>query len=109
MRRRLVGEALGAFVAGFGATIVEAMSGVENMIPALAVMGLLIPAVAVITPLLPVMVAFIAGIGGLMELLDEWFGEGSSEKFIDMIKNAKGVMEGVGEAIGAFIGGFAGG
>ena len=104
-----VGEALGAFVGGFGATIVEAMSGVENMIPALAVMGLLIPAVAVITPLLPVMVAFIAGIGGLMELLDEWFREGSSEKFIDMIKNAKGVMEGVGEAIGAFIGGFAGG
>lgn len=104
-----VGEAFGAFVGGFGATIVEAMSGVENMIPALAVMGLLIPAVAVITPLLPVMVAFIAGIGGLMELLDEWFGEGSSEKFIDMIKNSKGVMEGVGEAIGAFIGGFAGG
>lgn len=104
-----VGEALGAFVAGFGTAIIDSMSGVENMLPALAVMGLLIPAVGVITPLLPIMVAFIAGIGGLMEILDEWFGEGSSEKFIDMIKNAKGVMEGVGEAIGAFIGGFAGG
>ena len=104
-----VGEALGAFVSGFGTTIISAMSGVEDMIPALAVMALLIPAVGLVTPLLPIMVAFIAGIGGVMAALDEWFGEGTSDAYIKMIEKAAPVMEAVGTAIGSFVGGFAGG